>query len=75
MTIRFSRHARRRMQLYKISETVVTDMIGASGSKPGNNTIVRERSGFKYPIKIIFVMEDDILTVVTVYPFKKGNQK
>ena len=43
MTIRFSRHARRRMQLYKISDTVVT--------------------------------EDNILTVVTVYPFKKGNQK
>ena len=39
------------------------------------NAIVRERSGFKYPIKIIFVMEDEILTVVTVYPFKKGNQK
>ena len=75
MTIRFSRHARRRMQLYKISDTIVTDLIRASESEPGHNTIVRERSGFKYPIKVVFVMEGDILTVVTVYPLKKGNQK
>ncbi len=26
-------------------------------------------------IKVVFVMEGDVLTVVTVYPFKEGNQK
>ena len=55
--------------------TAVTDMIGASGTRPGHNTIVRERSGFKYLIKIIFVMEDDTRILVTAPPFKNGNQK
>lgn len=75
MTTKFSRHARRRMQLYRISDTVVTDMIQTSQTGPGHNTIVRDWPGFKHPIKVVFVIEGDILTVVTAYPLKKGIQR
>jgi len=30
---------------------------------------------FKYPIKIVFAVENDIVTVITNYPLKKGRGK
>jgi len=32
-------------------------------------------SGFKYPIKIVVAVENDIMTVITNYPLKKGRIK
>jgi len=36
---------------------------------------IRNVSGFKYPIKIVFAVENDIVTVITNYPLKKGRGK
>ena len=41
----------------------------------GEHEIVRKVSGFKYPIKIVVVVEKDIITVITNYPLKKGIKK
>jgi hypothetical protein len=30
--------------------------------------------GFKYPLKIVVAVEDDVITIVTNYPLKKGRK-
>ena len=36
--------------------------------------IIREIPGFKYPIKIVFSVESNMITVITNYPLKKGRK-
>jgi len=40
-----------------------------------NMNFIKHVSGFKLPIKIIVVVEEDVATVVTNYPLKKGRGK
>jgi len=58
MKINFSRHAKRRGKLYKISEEMIKNI-----------------EGFKYPIKIIISVENNIITIITNYPLKRGMKK
>ena len=75
MKIKFSRHAKRRGKLYKISEEVVKDILKGKDLSIGNHEIIEHVKNFKYPLKIIVSVEKDIITVITNYPLKKGRQK
>ena len=75
MKIKFSRHARRRAKLYKISEEMVKNILEGKNLSQGNQEIIEDVEGFKYPLKIVISVENDIITVITNYPFKKERKK
>ncbi len=75
MKIKFSRHARRRAKLYKISEEMVKNILEGKNLSQGNQEIIEDVEGFKYPLKIVISVENDIITVITNYPFKKGRNE
>ncbi|MGE5445608.1 MAG: DUF4258 domain-containing protein [Ignavibacteriales bacterium] len=72
MEIKFSRHARRRMQLYKILQEDVINTIKAfmanNRSVSGKKEIVNK----ELSLKIVFSVERDKIVVITAYPLKKG---
>ena len=72
MNIRFSRHARRRARLYKIQESIVEDVLCGANLVSGENEVIKNIPGYRYPVKIVAVVEGDVITVVTNYPLKKG---
>jgi predicted transcriptional regulator len=74
MEIKFSRHAKRRAKLYKIPESTVLRILEGKDFNQGNREIVENVEGFKYPLKIIIAVENDILTVEINYPLKKGRK-
>jgi hypothetical protein len=75
MYIKFSRHAKRRAKLYGISETIITDILRNINLHQGEHVIIKDVHGFKYPLKIVVFAEEDLITVVTNYPLKKGRKK
>lgn len=75
MKIKISRHAKRRMKLYKIPESEITDILSNINLSRGEHEILKEIAGFKYPIKIVVSVEDQVITLVTSYPLKKGRKK
>ena len=78
MRIRFSRHAKRRMELYGITETEVKSAIDRGKKEAlqsGKTNITYDVGGkFRYPIKIIGIQEGDSFLVVTAYPLKRGKE-
>jgi len=74
--IQFSRHAKRRMKLYNISETDVTSVIDQGNRESlssGRVNITHEIAGkFQYPIRVIGVQDAKSFLVVTAYPIKGG---
>ena len=73
-TVIFSRHAKRRMKLYGISEKdVIRVLNGLKNIK--ETSVVRAISGFKYPIKVVFKEENDEIIIVTAYPLKRGENE
>lgn len=72
MEIKFSRHARRRMQLYKILQEDVINTIKAfmanNRSVSGKKEIVNK----ELSLKIVFSVERDKIVIITAYPLKKG---
>lgn len=75
MKIKFSRHSKRRGKLYKISEATIIDILTSVNLRQGEQEIVKDVVGFKYPLKIVVAVEKDITTVITNYPLKKGKKK
>lgn len=75
MTIRFSRHAKRRAKLYKIPESTVKQILEDSDLVDGEHEIIRDVVGFRYPIKIVVSVENDTTTVITNYPLKRGRKQ
>ena len=75
MKIKFSRHAKRRAKLYGISETIITDILTNMNLHQGEHEIIKNVSGFKCPLKVVVSVEEDLITVVTNYPLKKGRKK
>ena len=71
MEIKFSRHARRRMKLYKIPKDIVFDLVKHEKNL-GKQTIVKPVKGFTYPLKIVFDVTDSFVIIVTAYPLKRG---
>ena len=74
MIVKFSRHARRRAKLYKIPETIVKEILEDTNLSDGEHEIIRDVTGFRYPIKIVVVIDGDTFTVITNYPLKKGTK-
>jgi len=72
--IKFSRHAKRRLQLYKIPTGIIIEVLEEKELASGNQAIVKNVEGFKYPLKIVLAIENDIITVITSYPLKKGRK-
>ena len=75
MKIRFSRHARNNLRLYKISKSDVADVIesGKHIKKEAGRLIAvkifhKRFSGF--PLKVVYEIRDEIF-VITAYPLKK----
>jgi len=71
MKIKFSRHARRRAKLYKISEEMLKNILEGKNLSQGSQEIIEDVEGFKYPLKIVISVKNDIITVITNYPLKK----
>jgi hypothetical protein len=77
--IKFSRHSKRRMKLYGISEEDVLNVLRNSRKETsGDGKIfflhdINEK--FKYPIKVITVQGDKAFVIVSAYPLKKRRKK
>jgi len=65
MKIKFSRHAKRRAKLYGIPETMISDSLTHLNLHQGEHEIIKNVSGFKYPLKIVVSVEKDLTTVKT----------
>lgn len=76
--IQYSRHARRRMKLYGLSEddvfSVIRHVSADLAFAEGKHEIIGENvfSQSGYPIKVVFLCQGDQLIVITAYPLKKG---
>jgi hypothetical protein len=75
MRIKLSRHAKRRAKLYEIPESIITDILTNMNLHRGEQEIIKDVEGFKYPLKIVVSVEKDLTTVITNYPLKKGRKK
>ena len=74
----FSRHAKRRMKLYRISEADVTAVLAAGYREdyPSDRfAYTKDMPEFKYPLKIIAQKEGDTCTIITAYPLKRRGMK
>jgi hypothetical protein len=75
MQIHFSRHAKRRARLYNIAESKIVDILNDKELSQGEHEIIEKITGIVYSVKIVVRVEDDIITVITSYPLKKGRSK
>lgn len=75
LEISFSRHAKRRAQLYGIPESTILDIVRSQVFSPGTTEVVVAVQELEYPLKIVVSRTDKILTVVTSYPIKKGKNQ
>ena len=75
MKIEFSRHAKRRAKLYKIPESTVQKALRPLVLTQGEHEIIKDIPGFDLPIKIVITVKDELGTVITNYPLKKGRKK
>jgi hypothetical protein len=73
--VKFSRHAKRRAKLYEIPEPTIEKILADSDLSDGEHELIRDIGGFKYPIKIVVSVENNIMTVITNYPLKKGRSQ
>ncbi len=74
--MKFSRHARSRMKLYKISteDVLLTVAEYELSEVEGNNTVALKTFEGKYggyPLKVVF--DGALKLIVTVYPLKRKN--
>ncbi len=69
--IRFSRHAKRRMQPYDISQDVVIGILPLADAE-GRHTVTRRSPGHKFPIKVVYKVHAQGTVVITTYPVKKA---
>ncbi len=75
MIVKFSRHAKRRAKLYEMPESTIEEILLNSDLSEGEHELIRGVSGFKYPIKIVVSVENNIITVVTNYLLKRGRSQ
>ena len=76
---KFSRHAKRRMKLYGISEKDVLNVLTngrKETSEDGKIFFLHDiNEKFKYPVKVITVQSDKTLVIISAYPLKKRRKK
>jgi hypothetical protein len=75
LNIKFSRHAKRRIKLYEIDYETINNIITKGiikdlGSK--RFSAILEVKKFKYPIKIVYIKEENEITIITCYPIKRS---
>jgi hypothetical protein len=70
--IRFSRHAKRRADLYGIPQSTIINILREEELSTGTHELIRKIEGFKHPLKIVIAMENDKIKVITAYPLKRG---
>ncbi|MBN1901023.1 DUF4258 domain-containing protein [Candidatus Sumerlaeota bacterium] len=75
MKIKLSRHAKRRCELYNIDESKILKILESNKFNKEAGEILENVEGLKYPLKIVFSEENDLITVITAYPLKKGKQR
>jgi len=75
MFIKFSRHAKRRIKLYKIPEALILTLLKKTTYSFGQQEIIEYVPGYHLPIKVVFDVIGETITVITAYPFKKGSQQ
>ena len=75
--LRYSRHAKRRMALYALSEEDIAYVVGEGKredlAQPGRmsfTSYLAARS--QYPIKVVGLEHGKDLLIITAYPLKKG---
>jgi hypothetical protein len=73
--IKLSRHARRRAKLYGISPSTISEALARTNLSQGSQEIVVDVADLAYPLKIVVLTEEDIATIVTAYPLKRGDRK
>jgi len=78
MNIVFSRHARRRLNLYKIDSIDLLSKLNKIliNYRPGKYEILLHelKNKYKYPVKIVFEVKVNKIIIITVYPLKKGRK-
>ncbi len=75
MEIKFSRHAKRRAKLYKIPESTIKKVLKPLELAQGKHEIIKKVEGFKFPLIIVVDIKNDIITVITNYPLRKGRKR
>ena len=75
MEIKFSRHAKRRRILYGIPEDTVKRILENKELINGKQEVIEECKDFKYPLKVVVSVENDLAVVITCYPLKRGGKK
>ncbi len=75
MRIKFSRHAKRRAKLYEIPEETIISILDKLEVSDGQHEIVESIAELKYPLKIVFSVENETIIIVTNYPLKKAVKK
>lgn len=76
--IKYTRHAKRRTKLYKISDAEIKTVI-KQGKKiqdsEGKLEFVQNVNKRKLPLKVVCKMVDNDYLIITCYPLKKGIRK
>jgi hypothetical protein len=72
MKIVFSRHAKRRMKLYKISESWLESLLIEKQFGSGKHILLEQSPDHSLPIKIVIQAKEDEIVIITSYPLKKG---
>ena len=75
MKIKFSRHAKRRARLYRISLADIENLLEKIELQIGKQEIVESLAGYTLPIKVVVDVKNDIITVITVYPLKERRRQ
>lgn len=69
MKIEISRHAKRRIKLYRLDEDEIVEILESNieeAEMTGEKQVI-----IKDRLKIVFIKEADIITIITAYPLKK----
>ncbi|MDI6781982.1 MAG: hypothetical protein QME49_07775 [bacterium] len=75
MIVKFSRHAKRRIKLYNIPELTILDILESTKIPQGEYEIIKDIAGFKFPLKIVICIKENVVTVITAYPLKKRKEE
>ena len=75
MKIEFSRHSKRRAKLYKIPESIILNLLENISFTQGKHEVIRNVENFDFPIKMVITVKKNTITVITIYPLKKGVKK
>ena len=71
MNVKFSRHAKRRAKLYKLSLPYIEKLLSNRIWKEGRNELIVNLPEVELPVEIVFDVETNQILVITNYPWKR----